>query len=303
MSNIQFPYAVDENNKVWHINDVPTDSGMSFRCICNERMAPRALTSTKVTRHFFHIGEPCPSDYRLHEIAKRFIQEGINRGNYHLGVRCSLSLCNGVVGTELSSSSAVCELSIIPNTRSDIVVLESGNPSFIIEIVVTHELEDETHDKYLRSPFPVFVVHPEIERLRELRRTATASFMLGEYRNYCPDCVEHRRKINIDLESMRNALVSDTRGSRAALKALGFIRQPLHPVAQEITGRKYPRDGLYKYPMPRSQMDISAYPDQPTVIRLRVRDGDYSGAFSQWLEGNVKKIISSKYPSICVTVS
>ena len=277
MSKIQFPYAIDENDRVWHIDDVPTDSSLSFRCICDERMAPRALASMKVTRHFYHIGEPCPSDYRLHEIAKRFIQEGINSGSYHLGVRCSLPLCNGIVWTELSSLSAVCELSLIPNTRSDIVALESEKPSFIIEIVVSHDLEDKTHEKYLRNPYPVFVVHPDLERLRELRHTAVASFMLGETQSLCPNCVEYRRKIDTDLESMRSAPVSNTRGSRAALKALGFIPQTLHPVAQGITGRKYPRHIPYKYPMPESQMELSAYPDRPKVMSLRARDGDYSG--------------------------
>ena len=150
---------------------------------------------------------------------------------------------------------------------------------------------------------PYGTLLPNLERLRELRHTAVASFMLGETQSLCPACVEYRRKIDTDLKSMRSAPVSNTRGSRAALKTLGFIRQTPHPVAQEITVRKYPRDSWYKYPMPESQMELRAYPDHPTMIRLRANDGEYSGDFSQWLEDKVREIISSKYPNIRVTTT
>ena len=69
---------------------------------------------------------------------------------------------------------AVCELSLIPNTRSDIVALESGKPSFIIEIVVSHDLEDKTHEKYLRNPYPVFVVHPNRSSPRTWCKSASS---------------------------------------------------------------------------------------------------------------------------------
>ena len=301
MPTIQFPYAVDDNDRLWHIDDVPVDADLSFRCICDEKMAPRALKSVKVSRHFYHIGEPCPSEYRLHEIAKRFIQEGINAGSYRLGVRCSTPSCEGILWTKQKDSQAVCELSLIPNTRSDIVIFKLEEPSIIIEIVVTHDLEDTTHEKYMKSSYPVFVVHPTLEGLRELKHEAVASFLLGDQRGSCPNCVEYRRKIDADLTLMRNAPVSNTRGSRAALRELGFVPQSLHPVAQEITRKKYPRFNCYNYPMPESLMSLNAYPDRPRAIRLQAQESDYSGDYSQWLIDKVKTIISDKYPTIDVT--
>jgi hypothetical protein len=54
----------------------------------------------------------------------------------------------------------MCEETIIPNTRSDLVVFQSNKPYMIIEVVVTHDLEKHTCAAYEKSGILTIFVNP-----------------------------------------------------------------------------------------------------------------------------------------------
>ena len=57
---------------------------------------------------------------------------------------------------------------MIEGTRSDLVLYDP-NPKLIIEIVVSHDLDEQTYTKYQESRLPVIKVAPHWENLGELR--------------------------------------------------------------------------------------------------------------------------------------
>ena len=58
------------------------------------------------------------------------------------------------------------EHSVIEKTRSDLIILKKdGYPHSIIEIVVTHDLDQSTRDAYLKSKIPIIKITPTWDNL------------------------------------------------------------------------------------------------------------------------------------------
>ena len=82
------------------------------------------------------------------------------------------------------------ERSVIPNTRSDIVVEFPGQKPFLIEVVNTHDLEEDTRRRYEESGYRVVVRKVTWENLEELSDECTADDTVNGVGWKCEDCKE-----------------------------------------------------------------------------------------------------------------
>ena len=116
-----------------------------------------------------------------------------------LGVRCAgfqIDSCSGQISKNiaLQSSEIHKELSVIPNTRSDLVLINSSNPIVILEVVNTHKLDAETKELYQRSKIPVCIKNLTWDNLHELSTKFIADESLNvESQTLCTQCV-HRKE-------------------------------------------------------------------------------------------------------------
>ena len=158
--------------------------------------------------HFAHkAGDgKCEKDKTLHEAAKAFICQGFRcavatGAEYHVGYPCES--CNKTpisANVAIEGASIACERTVVEGTRSDLVVFQPGDSPrlrVIIEIVVTHDLESDTKQRYEAGDCPVVTVEPSWDTLPDLRQAAVGSRILNvknDKHRYCGDCREAQQK-------------------------------------------------------------------------------------------------------------
>ena len=134
----------------------------------------------KNTYHFAHKTDAvCAPNNALHETAKAYIIKqfrDVSRigTDYTMSIPCSE--CRRQVteyNLTASGASKKPETSVIEETRSDLVVFWNDGATLrtIIEVVVTHELESNTRDAYLKSGVPVIIVRSSWSDLSRIRNT------------------------------------------------------------------------------------------------------------------------------------
>ena len=98
------------------------------------------------------------------------------------------------------------ERSVVPGTRSDLMVTKQDGtePRVIIEIVVHHDLEPVTRQKYEDSQIPVIKIAPTWETVSELLSEARGYETLKIPEKRCPDC-EAREKKYMEEHAKRKA--------------------------------------------------------------------------------------------------
>lgn len=143
----------------------------------------------------------CNGDNALHEAAKLNICEGfleaVSQGRrYDIGFPCTR--CKTAIRVNCAEPGAgiATETSVVQGTRSDLVIVRSsGERRVIVEIKVTHDLEEETAEKYAAAQMPVVKVEPQWETLPDLRREAIGYAALNiRQGDLCSGCIEHRKE-------------------------------------------------------------------------------------------------------------
>ena len=154
--------------------------------------------------HFAHkAGDgQCEKDNTLHEAAKAFICQSFlhavtTGGKYHVGYPCERCKTPISVNVAVEGASIASERIVVKGTRSDLAVFQpDGSLRVIIEIVVTHDLESDTKQKYEAANYPVVTVKPSWDTLPDLRQAAVGSRILNvtNKHRYCGDCREAQQK-------------------------------------------------------------------------------------------------------------
>ena len=149
--------------------------------------------------HFAHkAGDgKCETDKTLHEAAKAFICQGFRcalatGAEYHVRYPCALCDRSPIsVNVAVEGASIANEKTVVEGTRSDVVVFQpNDSPMVIIEIVVTHDLESDTKQRYEAVNCPVVTVEPSWDTLLDLRQAAVGSRILNVENEHrcCGDC-------------------------------------------------------------------------------------------------------------------
>ena len=77
-------------------------------------------------------------------------------------------------------ASIASERIVVKGTRSDLAIFQpDGSLRVIIEVVVTHDLEAATKQRYEEANYPVVTVKPSWDTLRDLLQAAIGSRILN----------------------------------------------------------------------------------------------------------------------------
>ena len=166
---IQYPMAYVKPYSPVHIDEA--EQGDLHYCLgCDQQMITR---KGEVRQHHFAHKPPfsdCDSDNALHETAKAnisrgFLQAAESDEKYTLSFPCAD--CQTPIKTNIAEAGAniASERSVVLGTRSDLMVTKQDGtePRVIIEIVVHHDLEPVTRQKYEDSQIPVIKIAPTVK--------------------------------------------------------------------------------------------------------------------------------------------
>ncbi len=195
MKNIQYPEAWRRPYARVHISQA--NRGETHYCFgCNGEMIIRR---GELKRHHFAHKPPvldwCDGDNALHEAAKLNICEGfleaVNQGRkYDIGFPCAR--CKSPIRVNCAEPGAgiATEATVVKGTRSDLVIIRNGGERrVIVEIKVTHDLEEKTAEKYAAAQIPVVKVEPQWESLPDLRHEAIGYEAINvQHGNLCSRC-------------------------------------------------------------------------------------------------------------------
>jgi len=132
-------------------------------------------------------------DTALHRTAQALIIQSLDKARncneeYRIGYSCpdcgrSVSHNIAPVVTEIRAES-----SIVEGTRSDIVLYRKVRNPIVLEVVVTHDLEPDTRNRYLESRSPVFLIKPSWDCLDALEISVIADSTLNLDVTRCRAC-------------------------------------------------------------------------------------------------------------------
>ena len=192
---IQYPVAYARPHEAVHIKDAQRERP-HFCFGCHREMVIRRGPIRRW--HFAHKAGfvQCEGDKTLHEAAKAFIYRGFLRAvatgvEYQVGYPCESCKTPISVNVAIEGASIASERIVVEGTRSDLAIFQpDGSPRIIIEIVVTHDLEGDTKQRYDEANYPVVTVEPSWDTLLALGRSALGSRILNvkDEHRYCGDC-------------------------------------------------------------------------------------------------------------------
>lgn len=218
---IRFPIAADGNGRAVAIQDA--EAGVAYECFgCADPMTPRR--GQQRAWHFAH--KPPTSgcadpDRALHETAKVLMVQGLtdaqaNGTEYRVGFACRVceaALCWNIARPD---TTIAAERSVIEGTRSDIVIDRGPKGPLIVEVVVTHDIEEPTRARYEGSSIPIFIVEPEWDTVTELATAVNADDLINVSAVRCRDCQEALDRALAERSAARTWAVSMLSGLRSA---------------------------------------------------------------------------------------
>ena len=245
MKKVLYSYALDAEGRRQSINH--TDAPRPFQCgDCEGEMV--AKRGEKNRWHFAHkanlVCEPKPDpDNALHRYAQDIIFESFSRHRadgieYVVGVKCSgLSAasdypefhgCEKPVVRNAAEPDAqiIKEYSLIPNTRSDLVIKLSAGKALILEVVNTHAPEDKTLEQYREAGYPVFIKKVYWGSLDELHTGLVADEAINVPEVLCSSCKSEKRRTEEELATRQEDLQRRRRIIDAVVQKLVRRRSP-----------------------------------------------------------------------------
>ena len=202
-SPIQYPLAYREPFTVIPIENAVRSE--NYICLgCHKPLLPRLGQINK--HHYAHKVNlaNCNPSNALHESAKAAVTQGFltamqNGTEYNVSIPCddcregidiNLALQNRTIGEEIQA---------VPGTRSDLVIFKDNRePHCILEIVVTHDIEEKTKTHYKEAGLPTTKIKPTWETLPELLQKAKGEDFLKVDNKpvWCSRCRENQRQAN-----------------------------------------------------------------------------------------------------------
>lgn len=193
MSDVQYPIADGGRGRAVHIEHA--EPGSAFGCFgCHKPMVARR--GQKRAWHFAHKApaiECADPDRALHETAKAIIAQGLTdavstSNEYLLGFACQG--CQTPLSWNIAhpGTTVALERSVVDRTRSDIIIQRPQKQPLIVEVVVSHDLEEDTKHRYEESGLPVFLIQPTWDTAAELEGAAIADSSINVTATRCPSC-------------------------------------------------------------------------------------------------------------------
>lgn len=177
MSDILYPYALDEQNKLVSVKDgVPG----RYHCVeCEYEMIPRRGEINQW--HFAHKSDnpSCSGESALHKIAKMVLVEKFNGGNLP-SMWLSCPSCGKGYFNNVDREWEIDTEKTWDSIRPDVSFWKGGKLQFVIEVIVSHKLDGPTARKYEEYEVPVFLRRPSWDLLSNYFETLNGE-MLSYY--------------------------------------------------------------------------------------------------------------------------
>ena len=285
-TNIRYPYALDASDQVVNILDAP--KRQSYLCLACS--APMLVKRGHIRQpHFAHKEAiPCTDpNTALHKTAQALIVKSLvyarnNQKEYRLGYPCpdcgeKVSYNIVPVVTDVNP-----EETIVDGTRSDIVIYRDDNKPIIIEVVVTHDLEPGTRQRYAESKIPAFLIRPTWDSLDELESSVIADSTLNLQAKPCSACVEREERQRRQQKEQRRREERLKEQFDSRLTRMDRREQskptilPLQPLVYDYLDRPmYPhvRRQVYANAIILTEMGFRQSPKNPHVFWFRLPDG------------------------------
>ena len=272
MTGIQYPEAWSKPYRRVHIGDAQREE--SYYCFgCNSSMVVKK--GAIKTHHYAHKADlvTCDPDTALHEASKMNIAEGFVGavevgGRYFLCFPCSRCRAVISVNVALPDAGVASERSIVTGTRSDLVFTwPDGHDRIIVEIEVTHGLEDSTRQRYEESKLPVMTLKVSSwASLPSLRKEVIASSTLNIKDTFCKDCKQREQEYYNRLERYKKMLVKMTPGHYQSPTQL----QPIF--RDKYSSAFYPRveKKIRHYARRLVDLGFVQQPSRPTLFAYKV---------------------------------
>lgn len=191
MTEIQYPYAYDENNNLVCIKNVTeADRSHEFRCPnCGARMRPRL--GMKNAHCFYHAdAEICSAESYLHKVAKEIIVRKFNSGSFPIkrkmnlvcNVKCEHGPCQM---EEMRDFDLACNYDLPPKVEETQVV---DNTRFVPDVTFS-----SSNEQFNPIYVEIFYKHSCSEKKLEL----------------CDNIIEIRVKQFSDLIRLENAVLCE----------------------------------------------------------------------------------------------
>lgn len=210
-TKILIPYAITEDRRLLHIRDYRKGSDTAFCLSCGDSLIAR---QGKLKQwHYSHRGAQCSGEGALHQAAKLLIKQSFERAlanakDYHLRWTCPGCRTTRSLDCTKIARCARVESVVTDGVRADIYFCD-GSKDFCVEVVVTHDLEDATREKYREINIPLFTLKPSWQTVQSLEHGIDASEAFHLNLERCPGCRERQQeklKRVQDREKMRSFL-------------------------------------------------------------------------------------------------
>lgn len=192
---IAYPFAKTGGRTV---SASEAERGGDYACLgCG---APMLVKRGSVKAHHFahRTAGRCDPDHALHETAKSYVERlflDARRLGKRLHIQHGCPGCGAAQQTDMAAGDSIWrERTVVPNTRSDLAVFRGGRPHMVIEVVVTHDIDDGTRAAYEKSRVLVVRVHPSWT-------AGGITCMVGESLNapQCGACVMREYRLDMFL--------------------------------------------------------------------------------------------------------
>ena len=160
---VTYPYAIAPDGTITGIEEAAR--GGEFQCPgCRQGMS--TVQGDSLRWHYRHHQnvDPCSKDNALHITAQLLIQREFRRAvkerrRYSVSHPCSACRSPmGFLNIALPKARMILEDGeMVKGTRPDVTV-KRNKLRVIIEVVVTHDLEEKTRRTYLKSKIPVYIL-------------------------------------------------------------------------------------------------------------------------------------------------
>ena len=230
---VQYPYALGSDGNPVNIGSA--FRGNPFTCLgCGRAMV--AKKGRKRQAHFAHNpphSDGCDPDTALHQMAQALVlahfDDALAKGRpYLLGRSCRD--CNAILSRNIAVEGSYIkpEQELVEGTRTDVVVCFLHEPPVALEIIVTHDLEDDTRAKYEDSGISVFLKYfASFDDLTGLHTQFVADDSINENLT-CSDCSNRRRAAEVERRNREKARAKTFARRKATIdKSVGrIIRKP-----------------------------------------------------------------------------
>ena len=239
--NILYPFARSESGRAVSVREA--QKGRPYQCFgCLAPMVARQGLERRW--HFAHkppFDRCADPDKALHDAAKALIVQGFSdardrKGEYLLGVPCDA--CRTAVSRNAAVPGASVEVEkvVALGTRSDLVVNQPDREPVVIEIVVTHDMEPETRDRYKEAGIPVLAVYPTWDTLARLESAIIADDTLNVPLVRCAACkdaADRKRRKEEEIRSRVDSMLERLNERRRSASA----QLPFRPWTHDRFGR------------------------------------------------------------------